>query len=215
YNSSEGEEEELKIAERAVAEGLEADKLSNLELRRLQPAFSKNIIGAIHYKCDSHTTPQHFMASLKTWLEEKGVAFYLQQEVRKIHTFQGKIISVETQDRTFEADEFVLAAGSWTSSLAYSLGLNIPIQGGKGYSTNVYRPLDVSIPAILVEAKVAVTPMDGFTRFAGTMEFSGNNTFIRKNRVEAIAKAVNTYYPVIKLSLEEKAVKVSGIRLVS
>src|SRR5690606_5605244 len=92
---------------------------------------------------------------------------------------------------------------------------NIPIQGGKGYSTNVYRPLDVSIPAILVEAKVAVTPMDGFTRFAGTMEFSGNNTFIRKNRVEAIAKAVNTYYPEIKLSEEEKAAAVSGLRPVS
>lgn len=215
YKSPEGEEEELKIAERAVTEGLEAQQLDNTELRRLQPAFSKKIIGAIHYKCDSHTTPQQFMASLKNWLENNGVAFYLQQEVRKINTFRGKIISVETQDLSLEANEFVLATGSWTSGLAKDLGLNIPIQGGKGYSTNVYRNLDISIPAILVEAKVAVTPMNSFTRFAGTMEFSGNNTIIRKNRIEAIAKAVNTYYPEIKLSEKEKAAAVSGLRPVS
>ena len=215
YNSTEGEEEELKIAERAVTEGLEAEQLSNLELRRLQPAFSKDIIGAVHYKCDSHTTPQFFMANLKKWLEEKGVEFYLQQEVRNIHTSHRRIVAVETQDRSFEAEEFVLAAGSWTQDLAKSLGLNIPIQGGKGYSTNVYRPLDISIPAILVEAKVAVTPMDGLTRCAGTMVFSGNNSIIRKNRVEAIANAVSTYYPQIKVSEEEKAAAVSGLRPVS
>ena len=215
YNSSEGEKEELKIAERASEEGLEAQQLSNLELRKLQPAFSKNIIGAVHYKCDSHTTPPLFMSSMKSWLEKNGVSFHLQEEVIKIHTFQKKIISVETGNQDFDADEFVVATGCWTSGLARNLGLNIPIQAGKGYSTNVYRPLEIDIPAILVEAKVAVTPMEGFTRFAGTMEFSGNNNIIRKNRIEAIANAVNNYYPSIALSEEEKANAVSGLRPVS
>ena len=114
-----------------------------------------------------------------------------------------------------EADQFVLAAGCWTSSLAKALNLNIPIQGGKGYSINVNRQTGVVIPAILVEAKVAVTPMDNFTRFAGTMEFSGNNSIIRKPRVSAIANSVESFYKHIEITEEERTAAVSGLRPVS
>lgn len=215
YNTLEGEQEELHVAERAVREGLEAERLDNAQLRRLQPSFAQDVIGAIHYKCDSHMTPQVFMQNMKQWLETQGTRFHPGQEVARINSRQGSITSVETDTTTFEADEFVIASGCWTSSLTHSLGLRIPIQGGKGYSTNVYRPLSIDIPAILVEAKVAVTPMDGFTRFAGTMEFSGNNSVIRKNRVEAIAQAVTRYYPEISISKEEKDAAFSGLRPVS
>lgn len=215
YSTSKGEEEELKVAERAVKEGLEVKQLSRENLRELQPGFSDKVKGAVHYECDSHTTPGKFMLNLKKWLKDKGVIFELNQEIVKVGFDSNKIRAVETQNKTFEAEEFVLAAGSWTPSLAKLLGLNIPIQGGKGYSIDVHRPNEISIPAILVEAKVAVTPMDGFTRFAGTMEFSGNNSIIRKNRVEAIAKSANYYYNNVVLKEEEKDLAVSGLRPVS
>lgn len=215
YNSVRGEEEEQEIAERAIKEGLKAEILSRTELRKIQPVFSKDVLGAIHYKCDSHTSPGHFMSSMKKWLEEKGVKFHFHHEVKEIKTLQNKILSIETQNGSFEADEFIIATGSWTSALAKSLGLKIPIQGGKGYSTDVFRPIDITLPAILVEAKVAVTPMDGHVRFAGTMEFSGNNSIIRKNRVEAIANSVKKYYVDVELSTEEKEAAQSGLRPVS
>ena len=46
--------------------------------------------------------------------------------------------------------------------------------------------------------------MNGFTRFAGTMEIAGINTNINKNRVEAIANGVHQYYPEITISDDEK-----------
>jgi len=52
---------------------------------------------------------------------------------------------------------------------------------------------------------VAVTPMQGFTRFAGTMEFSGINHTIRKKRVLAIAAAASAYYK--DLTIEQEAVE--------
>lgn len=215
YKTEKSEEEELKVAERVVSEGLDARQLTKEELKKLQPGFSDEVRGAVHYGCDRHMTPNHFMKSLKTWLQDKGVNFELNQEVRKVITHKNKIVAVETQERTFEADDFVLAAGSWTSGLARSLGLNIPIQGGKGYSMDVHRPTGITIPAVLVEAKVAVTPMDGFVRFAGTMEFSGNNSRIRTNRVEAIANSVKKFYSDFELTGEEKKAAVSGLRPVS
>jgi glycine/D-amino acid oxidase-like deaminating enzyme len=73
-----------------------------------------------------------------------------------------------------EADEFVLCAGSWSAHLAQSLGLDLPLQAGKGYSLTLERPGRVpGHCAILTEARVAVTPLAGALRFAGPMEIAG------------------------------------------
>jgi D-amino-acid dehydrogenase len=132
YCSVKSEEEELKTAERALKEGLEARHLTREQLKKVQPDFSEKVLGAIHYECDSHTTPSHFMLSMKNWLKDNCVHFELNQEINKINFLKNKIISVESKNATFELDELVLVTGSWTSSLAKSLGLNIPVQGGKG-----------------------------------------------------------------------------------
>jgi D-amino-acid dehydrogenase len=213
--SDSNKEEEHEIAERAVKEGLEVTYLNKEELHKVQPGFSDKVIGAVHYKCDSHMTPNHFMVSMKSWLEKNGVRLLTNQKVEDFTVKNDKITSVKTECFNFEADEFVLASGSWTSTLAKKINLNIPIQGGKGYSMDVYRLTGITIPTILVDAKVAITPMDSFTRFSGTMEFSGNNTFVSKERVEALANAVKTYYKDIEINEQEKGKATSGLRPVS
>ena len=71
------------------------------------------------------------------------------------------------------------------------------------------------MPAILMEAKVAVTPMQGFTRFSGTMEIAGVNHKIRKNRVNAIAAAAEAVYGGLKISDSTKAEVQCGLRPLS
>ena len=215
YRTPQAEEEELVLAQRAEKEGLEVLRLSQEELKALQPGYSEAVLGAVYYKCDSHTTPNHFMLALKDWLVRNGVTFELDEEINEIKTSKGKIEAVESKSKEFLGHEFVLATGSWTSPIAKKLGLNIPIQPGKGYSMNMQRPTGITIPTILTEAKVAVTPMEGFVRFAGTMEFSGNNTIIRKNSVLSIDKSIQKYYKDVKLSEEEINSAVSGLRPVS
>jgi D-amino-acid dehydrogenase len=215
YGTEKTEEEELLIAERARKEGLEVECLSKEKLQGLEPVFSDFVLGAVHYECDSHTTPNEFMQHLKSWLLANGVLIERHQKVTGFRIENKRIRAVETQNRHFEADEFVLAGGSWTSALVNSLGLYVPIQGGKGYSMDVHRETGIRVPAILVEAKVAVTPMKGFSRFAGTMEFSGNNTLVRKERVEALANAVKKYYRSVEIQQQEKERAVSGLRPVS
>ncbi|MFI2743536.1 NAD(P)/FAD-dependent oxidoreductase [Zhouia sp. PK063] len=215
YTTPKMEEEELHMASIAKQEGLEVKIYSKADLKAIQPSFSDNVIGAVHYECDGHVTPNEFMKNLKLWLETAGVSFQLDQKVTAFKQTNNKIEAVLTNNNEVFGDEFVLAAGSWSFSLSKQLGLYIPIQGGKGYSMNVNRETRITLPAILAEAKVAVTPMEGFTRFAGTMEFSGNNNYIRKERVEAIANAVKKYYNNTELSSEEKNTAVSGLRPVS
>lgn len=117
--------------------------------------------------------------------------------------------------KTYTADEIIMAAGSWSGILSQKLNLKLPLQAGKGYRINVHRPTGISMPAILMEASMAVTPMSGFTRFAGTMEFSGINTKIRKERVLAIANGAKKFYPELEITAEEIAEARTGLRPVT
>lgn len=206
---------EISKGEKVKSEDLEVEVLSRNEVLELQPQFDEKVLGAVFYKCDAHSTPDDFLIKLKDWLERKGVKFILNEEVTSFISRGNQITGVKTKNDFYEAESFVLAAGSWTSRLADSLGLKIPIQGGKGYSMNVYRETGITIPAILAEAKVAVTPMKDFTRFSGTMEFSGNNGYIRMERVRAIADAASNYYQNLELSQEELSGARAGLRPVS
>lgn len=212
YKTDKAGEEEWNVGQRAIKEGLKVENLSKKEAQQLEPNIDLNIKGAVYYHSDAHMTPHNFMHQLKTYLEQNGVTILSNEEVLDAEMFLGKIESIKTQNRTLKADEFVLASGSWSQNFAKKLNINIPIQAGKGYSLNVERETKISIPAILIEAKVAVTPMNGFTRFAGTMEIGGINHEVNPKRVNAIAKAGESYYSGLNINQQEKNAAKCGLR---
>lgn len=108
-----------------------------------------------------------------------------------------------------------MAAGSWSAFRSEKLGIHLLLQVGKGYRINTAKPTGIKFPAILVESKVAVTPMKGFTRIEGTMEIAGIHDKINKTRVSTIAYSVTPYYPQISLAESEKDDAASGLRPVS
>ncbi|MCK0115286.1 NAD(P)/FAD-dependent oxidoreductase [Gelidibacter sp. F63206] len=208
-------EEEIKIADLGRQHGLEASEISIKDLKKLEPNVSINVKGATYYKCDSHMTPQDFMGEMKSYLKGSGVEFLTNEKVNDIEMINGHVTFIKTNRKEYRADEFVLAAGSWSSLLSKKLNLQLLLQAGKGYRINMAQETGISIPAILSEAKVAVTPMNGFTRFAGTMEIAGINHDINEARVEAIANAVTRFYPEITINQKDKNNVQAGLRPVS
>jgi D-amino-acid dehydrogenase len=96
-----------------------------------------------------------------------------------------------------EADAVVLATGAYSPELARRLGLDLPLQPAKGYHLD-RTPREGETPALrttcmLGETSVFCTPMDGFLRFAGTLEFSGANHEIRRSRLEQLTKSASEY----------------------
>jgi D-amino-acid dehydrogenase len=208
-------EEEMKMAYLAQNLGLEAKVVNAEEIKKLEPNVEINAIGAAYFKCDHHTTPQEFMDEIKAHLKGVGIKFFINEKVEDIDVKNGNISAIKTNKQKLQADEFVLAAGSWSSLLSKKLGLKLLLQAGKGYRIDTNNHTGITIPAIMAESKVAVTPMHGFTRFAGTMEIAGINHNINKTRVDAIANAVTRYYPNIMLSKGEKDNAACGLRPVS
>ena len=215
YKTKKEGDHEKEVASRAADEGLEVRELTRQELDELQPALNKDILGAVHYLCDAHTSPNEIMAQLKTYLKKAGVAIHSSEEVLQFEKAGGLVNKVITNKATYTPDEVVLASGSWSPQLGKELGIHLSVQAGKGYRINVPRPIGVTLPAILMEAKVAVTPMRDFTRFAGTMELSGINHKIRKERVQAIARAAENYYDQVKIEPAEIDQAQCGLRPVT
>ena len=215
YKTEKSRDHELVVMERAVAMGLEARHLDKAQLAAIEPGVDFDAQGAILYECDRHTTPPQIMENMLAHLRSQGVAIKKGEEVLDLESLGGKIQQIITDRGSYRADEVILAAGSWSSGLSKKLKLFLPLEGGKGYRINVEAPTGISMPAILMEASMAVTPMEGFTRFAGTMEFSGLNHNIRRNRVEAIAKGAESFYRGLEISDRDKANASCGLRPVS
>ncbi|WP_299768461.1 FAD-dependent oxidoreductase [uncultured Dokdonia sp.] len=208
-------EEESHLVDYALKEGLVARTVTSQEVQQMMPDAQLNIVGATYFECDHHTTPDEFMEDLKAYLIKSGVTIRKEEKVTDIGVQNGTISHVQTDKEQLKADEYVLAAGSWTSTLSRKLNLNLLLQAGKGYRIQTTTPTGITYPSILAERKVAITPMNGFTRFAGTMEIAGINQTINTTRVEAIAEGVTQYFPEVKISKIEKSQAASGLRPVS
>ncbi len=211
-------EEEKHMAEKATSLGLDVQYLSPEECRKLQPDIELDIMGAVHYHCDAHMYPNQLMRGLINYLEAaKGVTIYRNRAVTKIEHQANKITSVSSNGREFKGDAYVVAGGSWSPSIAKLAGLRIPLMPGKGYS--FMKPQDASkqmtIPSILCEARVAITPMNGAIRYGGTMEIGKINSNINMNRVKGIVESVPKYFPDFKLEMPEEKDVWFGFRPVS
>ncbi len=189
-------EEESQLAERAVQLGVPAEVLDAAATCAREPNVRMQISGSVYYPRDAHLVPQRFMAGLQARLADQGCRFLWQTDVTGMVRRGPRVALLRTTRGDLAADEFVLAGGVWSSRLARSLGLKLPLEAGKGYSLTLPEPRQSPEHcAILTEARVAVTPMGSALRFGGTMEMSGLNQFVHPARVRGIVKSVMAYYP--------------------
>jgi len=215
FKTSEAEKEEFKTDKIARELEMNVKELSQKDVNSMQPKIKMNIKGAFWYKSDAHLTPETFMNNLKSYLLKKGLKVYKENLVESFNYNSGIINSIRTKKNEIFGDEFVIAAGAWSENLLKKLRIKLLIQAGKGYRINLLKKTGISYPAILLEDKVAVTPMDGFTRFGGTMEISGLNTKINYKRVNAIAKSSEQYYEGLKISRQNINDAQCGLRPLS
>lgn len=202
YKTEKAAEEEAHLAKNAIELGLDMAVLNPAECRLLQPDLKLDVLGAVHYRNDGHLYPPMLMNALLNYLDRAGVTIRRNHEVTRVESEGKKITKVFTGNKVWEADQYVLAAGSWSPAIAKMMGLNISIMPGKGYSFLEKEPQGrMSIPALLCEARVAITPMNGGIRYSGTMELDKINSRINMQRVRGIVESVPEYFPDLKPEL--------------
>ena len=202
YHDAHLEQEELETAKVAEKLGIEARVLKLPEVQALEPDVRVSARGGVYYPGDAHLIPGVLVKNLIQHLRDIGVSIEGNTHVHAFETAGRSVKSVRTTRGEFSADHWVVAAGSWSGWLASVLGVNLPMQAGKGYSFTLNEVTrNIRIPTIFLEARVAVTPMGSSLRFGGTMEISGINHKINMNRVRGIVNSINNYYPDMKVEM--------------
>lgn len=198
FQTDAGGEHARHTVEKAHELGLTDTRLLTAEeLQAMEPQTRIQGKGAIHFQCDAHCWPNKLMRQLIAHLQSLGVSLLGGQEVVKFEKGNQRISKVITGTAAYEADEVVMATGSWGRETAKMLSLRIPLMPGRGYSITLQdSPYRLNYPAVLLEGRAAVTPMDGNKiRFGGTMEITSHKTPPRMNRVQGILDAVKRFYP--------------------
>ena len=204
YKTEKAGNEEIHVAKIAQQLGLDVEVLSRNQVQNLEPNTGLDVKGAVHYRCDAHLYPNALITQLTAYLKSRGVIIQTQCTVTGFTTSNNQIQSVQTSSGQYTADLTVMTGGAWLPELAQKAGMKVPVMPGKGYSFMVDNTVNKIVhPSLLLEARVAITPMNGKVRIGGTMEIAAVNSNINMNRVQGIVNAVPGYYPDHQVQLPE------------
>ncbi|GAB3507802.1 FAD-dependent oxidoreductase [Spirosoma knui] len=191
--------EEATVANRA---GVEAQVLTGQQVQDLEPATRVDVRGGVLYPGDAHVNPGELVRSLVGYLRRNDVTILENHSVTGFSKSGAHLTAVETAQGAYPVDAVVIAGGAWSPVIAQQLGLNLSLQGGKGYSFMLRNVTNnIRVPAIMLEARATATPMGQDLRFAGTLEVAGTDMTINMNRVRGIAQSINQYYPELPVEL--------------
>ena len=213
YKTAVTEKHELQLAKDARQFNIETIPMTAAQVQECEPEVQVNVRGGVLYPIDAHLHPGDFMRTIRSHLEKRGVRFLCNAEVKGFEKKTDTILSVMTDSEKIQCSELVLASGSWLPLVCSMLSIHVLLQAGKGYSItydNIERNLHY--PAILVDDRVAMTPMGKDLRMGGTMEIGGINSNIMIKRVEAIFRAALNYYPDLPVKFPEKNKIWNGLR---
>jgi len=186
-------------AARARDREIVSEVLSGDEVRAVEPAAGRAVIGGIRYVTDAGLDPARFVEWLARQAAAWGVRIMPQTEVFDFHLGRNRVNSVLTTKGEFRAEQVVLAGGAWLAPLGRRLGVNLPVEGGKGISQTFSKPkMNVRQPLILEEHHVAVSPLSNALRITGALELSGLNLTLNPDRVKGIHRSAGRYLPLIE-----------------
>jgi len=189
YTTHSGYEKGKRDAELLTHHGFAPRVLDGKHARELEPNLGTSVIGTVYFEDDAHGNGYDFVTQMSTAAKRLGVKIHTNTAVAGLLIEDSNHICVKTEGGDLLGRNIVITAGAWTSQFTKILGVEIPVEPGKGYSVTIDRPdLSPKIPVLNMEKKVAVTPIGKRLRFAGTMEFSGLDLTLNERRADAVLR---------------------------
>jgi D-amino-acid dehydrogenase len=176
--------------------GVDRKVVSREELLAIEPAFRNfdRIVGGTYTSTDESGDARVFTQKLAALCAARGVQFLFGHDVERLETAGGGIEAVRVRDRAtgaiqrLQADDVVVACGSYTAPLLRQVGVDLPIYPGKGYSATfkLKKPqLAPYVSSIDDEVKVAMSRLGDELRVAGTIEVSGYDATLNSDLAQA------------------------------
>ncbi len=217
--------------------GVNRQVLGRDAILKIEPAlksFASHIVGGTYTDSDESGDARVFTQKLAQVCAARGAEILYGHDVLALNMSKNTIKSIaiqavntlargknkdinghkndEFEVKTLIADAFVVACGSYTAPLLRTVGVDVPIYPGKGYSATfkILKPeLAPNVSVIDDQAKCAMTRLGDQLRVAGTIEISAYDNSIDSElsqiRCRMLAKRVETVLPGVcdTRSLEE------------
>lgn len=199
-------EQALRAAETMREFGVDKREISRTELLRIEPALaaSADRIAAACY-CDSDQSGDihKFTSGLAAAAAALGVEFRFSTRINALLAEGGDVagVSVTRPDGYFEtvsADAYVLALGSYSTPIARSVGLALPVYPAKGYSVTlpIREPAAAPTVALTEESyKVFMSRLGDRLRVAGTAELAGYSSTLNPVRCGLLVQRARALFP--------------------
>ncbi|HNZ57708.1 MAG TPA: D-amino acid dehydrogenase, partial [Methylophilaceae bacterium] len=172
---------------------------------RAEPALAlvKNqLLGGLRLPGDETGDCQLFTTNLAIEAEKLGVKFRYDVVIERLLEANGKINGVEiskgAQRETLQAEQYVIALGSYTRALMQGFGLQIPVYPVKGYSLTapIVNPDAAPVSTVMDETyKVAITRFENRIRVGGMAELAGFDLRLNPRRRETLEMVLNGLFP--------------------
>ena len=209
--------------------GVDRQLVSRKELLKIEPAFTsfaEHIVGGTYTASDESGDARLFTQSLARLCASRGATFLYDHDIvglnksgnaiesiaicSRTHWTEGKKGTKKPENTTaLKADAVVVACGSYSAPLLRTVGVDLPIYPGKGYSASfkLLKPeLAPYVSTIDDEVKCAMTRLGnekgdqvGFLRVAGTIEVGGYDlsldTPLAKARCAMLASRIEEVLP--------------------
>lgn len=164
------------------------------ELLATEPSLSPQVGAGFLIPQHWHVRPESFNQGVAAAARRLGVEIREGAEVVDFLVDGGRVRGARTAAGDIEADQVIVAAGSWTSRLLADLGVAVPVEAGKGYSFMVEPTVMPAHAVLLADVHVGCTPFGERMRIGGTMEFSGVNLQLDRRRIETLIDGARTSF---------------------
>ncbi len=200
-----------QAAELMAKYGVNRRVVSKEELLKIEPAlhqFADKIVGGTYTASDESGDARIFTQELTKRCMARGAEFLSNHDVLNLNTVGDELSSVEVQDRasgakqSLKADAYVMAMGSYSAPMLRTVGVNLPIYPGKGYSATfkLLKPeLAPQVSLLDDSVKCAMSRLGDTLRIAGTIEVGGYDltldSDLARARCAMLARRVETVFP--------------------
>ncbi len=206
FETEQGFEVGKKNAQLMSDYGVVRRAVSKDEILTIEPAvksFIHRISGGIYTASDESGDAQLFTEGLAKHCGDLGVRFLYAHELLQLDTQSSELTSLRIRDlktseiKQIQADQFIVAAGSYSAPLLRSAGVNLMIYPAKGYSATVKLndPDNANTVSLLDDdRKLAITRLGDSIRIAGTAELTGYDTSLSSSASQVRCKALISRY---------------------
>ncbi len=198
--------------------GVSRRVVSTAELLNIEPAFKPfghRIVGGTFTASDESGDARVFTQALARRCAERGAQFLYGHAIERLEKAGGAIESVAVRAHStrgegqkhaqllhLKADQVVVACGSYSAPLLRTVGVDLPIYPGKGYSATfkLLKPERAPfVSALDDQVKCALSRLGDHLRVAGTIEIGGYglslDTPVARARCKMLADRIEEVLP--------------------